>query len=487
MAAMRKQRDHLMASAQTPQPADTMKALSLFTVLALAKVATLWGRDIPLSAWTPLAYFWQDALIALAFGTFERVVKRSWINWAIYGSIVLYAAINVPLVRALSTPMTWPMARATRGTLLDSIRHHLTTENLLIIVTLLVVALLLALFARKVSGQTKLRSFGMALALALIASGPFASARVDTGGLHRNAVVALVVSAWPRVKADFAERDWRRRPFEQIEREDLTLFRGTARGRNIVMIHLESTGARYLQPYGAAQDPMPNLTRFAANAILFENAYAVYPESIKGLFSVLCSRYPAMDTEPEQYQRIATPSIAQKLANGGYRTALFHSGRFMYLGMDSIVRNRGYQVLEDAGAIGGNFNSSFGVDEPATVKRILDWIDSVPKSERFFITYLPIAGHHPYDSPEPRPFPGREEVDRYRNALHFGDAAIGKLFAGLESRGLDTNTLFVIFGDHGEAFGQHKGNYAHTFFIYDENVRVPLLIAAPGLVCSPIR
>src|SRR5262245_66249994 len=107
MAAMRKQRDHLMASAQTPQPADTMKALSLFTVLALAKVATLWGRDIPLSAWTPLAYFWQDALIALAFGTFERVVKRSWINWAIYGSIVLYAAINVQLVRALYTPMKW--------------------------------------------------------------------------------------------------------------------------------------------------------------------------------------------------------------------------------------------------------------------------------------------------------------------------------------------------------------------------------------------
>jgi phosphoglycerol transferase MdoB-like AlkP superfamily enzyme len=297
----------------------------------------------------------------------------------------------------------------------------------------------------------------------------------------------MVVSAWPRVKADFAERDWRRGPFEQFEREDLTAFRAAATDRNVVMIHLESTGARYLRPYGAAEDPMPNLTRLAENAIAFENAYAVYPESIKGLFSVLCSRYPAMDTEPEQYQHVATPSIAQILANEGYRTALFHSGRFMYLGMDSIIRNRGYQVLEDAGAISGNFNSSFGVDEPATVKRILDWIDSVPKSERFFITYLPIAGHHPYDSPEPRPFPGHEEIDRYRNALHFGDAALGNLFDGFKSRGLDTNTLFVIFGDHGEAFGQHQGNYAHTFFIHDENVRVPLLIAAPGLIGSEIR
>src|SRR4029434_6167151 len=135
-----KQRDHLLASAQTPQLGDTMNALSLFTVLVLAKIAALWGRDIPLSAWTLLAYFWQDALIALAFGTLERIVKRSWINWAIYGAIVLYAAINVPLMRVLSTPMTWPMARAARGTLLDWIKHHLTTENLVIIITLLVVA-----------------------------------------------------------------------------------------------------------------------------------------------------------------------------------------------------------------------------------------------------------------------------------------------------------------------------------------------------------
>jgi len=47
-------------------------------------------------------------------------------------------------------------------------------------------------------------------------------------------------------------------------------------------------------------------------------------------------------------------------------------------------------------------------------------------------------------------------------------------------RGLDTNTLFVIYGDHGEAFGQHQGNYGHTLFLYEENIRVPLLVALPG-------
>jgi arylsulfatase A-like enzyme len=232
---------------------------------------------------------------------------------------------------------------------------------------------------------------------------------------------------------------------------------------------------------------MPNLTRLAETSLLFENAYAVYPESIKGLFSVLCSRYPAFDTQAEDYARVRTPAIAQVLANAGYRTALFHSGRFDYLGMNEIVRRRGFEMLADAGNISGNFNSSFGVDEPATVDRMLAWIDSRPRKQPFFLHYLPIAGHHPYATPAPGPFPERDELDSYRNALHFGDAALGKFLDGLRQRGLDTNTLFVIYGDHGEAFGQHEGNFGHTLFIHEENVRVPLLVAMPGPWREPVR
>src|SRR5690606_28799196 len=42
-------------------------------------------------------------------------------------------------------------------------------------------------------------------------------------------------------------------------------------------------------------------------------------------------------------------------------------------------------------------------------------------------------------------------------------------------------TMIVVFGDHGEAFGQHDGNYGHSLFVYDENVRVPLVISVPGV------
>ena len=58
---------------------------------------------------------------------------------------------------------------------------------------------------------------------------------------------------------------------------------------------------------------------------------------------------------------------------------------------------------------------------------------------------------------------------------------------GLRARRLFEKTLLVIFGDHGEAFGQHTGNYGHTLFIYEENIRVPYLIVAPGLIRGAIR
>ena len=45
----------------------------------------------------------------------------------------------------------------------------------------------------------------------------------------------------------------------------------------------------------------------------------------------------------------------------------------------------------------------------------------------------------------------------------------------------------VIHGDHGEAFLQHEGNFAHTLFAYDENLHVPFIVVAPGLVSGGLH
>jgi lipoteichoic acid synthase len=324
-------------------------------------------------------------------------------------------------------------------------------------------------------------------AVAVAASGPFAVSHVDTRGAHRNALGALVATSFPRLAPRPGAGDWRASPFGARAGEDLTRLHGSMRGRNVMLVILESTGARHLGIYGGSPDPMPNLASLARQSILFERAYAVYPESIKGLFATLCSRYPAFDTSPELYADVPCAALPAALRSAGYRTALFHSGRFVYLGMRSVIDHRGFDVLEDAGAIGGRVDSSFGVDETSAVRRMLEWIDSLRKDERFFITYMPIAGHHPYASSGTGPFTGDGDFARYMNALHEGDAALGELLNGLRTRQIDDETMVVVFGDHGEAFGEHSGNFAHTLFIHEENVRVPYVIAAPGLIAEPIR
>ena len=455
-------------------------ALCLFGVLSSAKVAMLAGRDVEFG---PLV-FADDALIATGFAFVEWLTrKRRWIAIALYIAFVGYAAINVPLARLTSSPLTVQMFRATGSALSDSIAHHLTPLNVVLIAMLGVVATGLPFGMNR--ARSSVRRPLLVFVILLAALGCCFPPRT---GISRNAFSTLAHSAWPRVQARPLHDDWRV-PIAPPSGAtiDLEFLRGSAAGRNIVIISLESTGAQYLRPYGASNDPMPNLTRLTESSLLFENAYAVYPESIKGLFSVLCSRYPAFDTEAANYARIRTPAIAQAARCKGYRTALFHSGRFMYLGMRDIIDNRGFEVLEDAGHIGGNHESSFGVDEPSAVRRILQWVDSLGENERFCVMYLPIAGHHPYEVPGEAGGSDGSEQSRYLNALRYGDAALGQLVDGLKERGACTNTLFVIYGDHGEAFGQHDGNFGHTFFLYEENVRVPLIIAAPGLIRAPIR
>jgi Sulfatase len=457
-------------------------------VLTVAKILTLSGRELPLSAWAPFAFFWQDVLAALVFLALDASVRRPVLGWLFYGATLCYIAINVPVARVLGTPLTWNMMRAARGPLADSIAHYLTIANLggLILVAGYGLVLPLVLMRNAVKPAASM----LVVALLIVAVGVRADSRIETRGLQRNAFGALISSGVMHLRQAANDDGYREIEASRANDADESLeyLRRAAEGRNVVLIVLESTAARYLGLYGARRDPMPTLTALGSRAIVFESAYAVYPESIKGLFSTLCSRYPAFNASAEIHSRVPCTSLAHALAETGYRTALFHSGRFGYLGMSSMIAGRGFDLLEDAGAIGGRVSSSFGVDEPSTVRRMLEWVDSLKSGERFFLMYLPVAGHHPYAVPDHEgPFEGTGDFDRYLNALHYGDAALRQLIDGLRARQLDERTLFVIHGDHGEAFGQHPDNVAHSLFVYDENIRVPYVIAAPGLIRESIR
>jgi len=478
-------------------------SLSLFVTLVCAHLLMLAGKPVELSVWSVPAFLWQDAALALGFGLLTHWVRRPFIVWPLYAAIAAYAAINAVVAQVLPSPLTPAMWRAARGTLGDSIAWYANLPNLLVCLGVLAVAAL-APFALRRLRDTDARLLAAAAA-ATVAIGPFASGRIETGGWHRNAFGALLPQSLPPADTTVPAGGWRQSLFESHAGSvpgtalasgagavagtatDLSTLRAAARGRNVVMIALESTGSRFLRPYGAAEDPMPNVSALAANAVLFESAYAAYPESIKGLDAVLCSRHPALDVAAETLASADCDALSEELGKNGYQSALFHSGRFDYLGMREIVAGLGFDYLADAGTLTGRLNSSFGIDEATTVESMLSWIDRREPDRPFFLFYLPIAGHHPYVTTAAGPYPPVDERHRYLNVLHEADAAIGEFLHGIEQRGLDGNTLYVIFGDHGEAFGEHPANIGHSFFLYEENVRVPYFIAAPGLVTGPSR
>ncbi|MFL5304805.1 MAG: sulfatase [Polyangia bacterium] len=484
------------AACRTPGLAAVVLGAKLLTVAL--RIGDGAGRGL-CSLWAPLALIHQDLWLVVLFGLAEAAAAaaarrrptlapsaRAAMTFS-YALIVLWVAVNVPVARLFATPATFAFLHATGGALGDSARVFVTPAN--VAAPLAVVAVGVALALRPLRAPVRLiPGVGLALAAAVALAGAPATAHVATLGLHRNAVITLVRSTAAHYLPARSEvtdvTDAACAPAEG-DAADLRDLRGAARGRNVVWVILESTAARFLAPYGAARDATPNLTALSRDAVLFESAYAAYPESIKGLFSMLCARRPLAGREASDLGAGATPcdALPARLAAEGYRTALLHSGRFAYLGMKTVVAARGFQRLEDGATVGGAFSSSFGVDEPATVQRLLAFVDGLRPDERFFALYMPIAGHHPYHAPGagPRPFVERVPADAYANDLFVGDAAFGLLRDGLRARGLDDRTLYVVVGDHGEAFLEHEGNFAHSLFLYEENVRVPLLIAAPGL------
>lgn len=484
-------------AAPAPTP-PWLRPAALFLVLLTAKAALCLlraadGAGAALrSPLLPLGLLQEDAAVSLGLLGVEYPLSRvrgaprlrAVALYALYAALCIYAAANVPVARVFGTPLTYPILRAAGGALSDSLAVYITPGNVLSVLAVLLAAVALPPLLRR-AGRGPLFAVAGLGALALLLGGA-ARAHTDTGGLHRSAALTLLRTTISQRAAAGALPEVPPLPPEG-EARDLGALRGAARGRSVLWILLESTAAQYLRPYGAAADPMPTLSALGARGLVFESVYAAYPESIKGLYSMLCAAYPAPHTDAELYAGAALPcdSVAERLRAAGYKTGLFHSGWFPYLGMAGVVQGRGFDVLMDAGTVGGRYATSFGTDEQATVARVLAFLDGLPPGAPFFAMYLPIAGHHPYESPgpreRPRPFGEGSDLQRYQNDLRLGDQALGELLDGMRRRGLLERTLLVVSGDHGEAFYQHPGNFAHTLHLYEENLRVPLVIAGPGV------
>jgi arylsulfatase A-like enzyme len=104
--------------------------------------------------------------------------------------------------------------------------------------------------------------------------------------------------------------------------------------------------------------------------------------------------------------------------------------------------------------------------------------------EPFFLYAHTRDPHQPYDPPAAwRRFSAdaarARPVDLYDDEIRFNDHYFGELVERLEERGLYRDSMLVLTSDHGEEFGE-RGGSGHGFTLFEEVVRVPLVVKYPG-------
>jgi lipoteichoic acid synthase len=108
------------------------------------------------------------------------------------------------------------------------------------------------------------------------------------------------------------------------------------------------------------------------------------------------------------------------------------------------------------------------------------WLEENASSPTL-VTYLGVTPHDDYlpiDRYGRKKFSSRAMFDRYLNNIHYDDFWVKNIIEQYKRLGLYEDTIFVIYGDHGEAFGEH-GVYHHDSAIWEEGLRIPLIIHDP--------
>lgn len=299
---------------------------------------------------------------------------------------------------------------------------------------------------------------------------------------------------------------------------------------NIVLVTLDTTRPDHLGCYGYDRDTSPNLDSFAGNAVLYEQAYATSSWTLPShasLFTGLLPMQHGAQSVPEGPNKSlgygvrplqeSFSTLAELLAAAGYRTGAVIAGPAL---RGELGVGQGFEVYDDEfKSAGEKFN---GRRAQKVADRAIEIVESFGDGPYFlFVNFF--DPHAPYRPPPPFDeglrHPDKKDgkpvtievVKQLVGHLSAGDAAIGTDQLDSVTRGElerqlegydaeiaymdhhlgrlldavlpttdDRRPAFVaITADHGESFGEHFF-VSHGAHLYDHNVRVPLVVRAPG-------
>ncbi|HET8645748.1 MAG TPA: sulfatase, partial [Vicinamibacteria bacterium] len=265
-----------------------------------------------------------------------------------------------------------------------------------------------------------------------------------------------------------------------------------------VVFLVDTLRADHTQPYGYGRDTTPELVRFAAEGVVFEQAisHAAWTKPAVGaLFtSLLPGRHRAVQLRDQLDPGLVT--LGEMLQAKGFTTGAAISNSVIY--SEGTNFEQGFDVY--AGLHGAGDRPSKIVEAAGVVDEALRFLDQRRGLPTFLYVHT-MDPHVPYTPPAPfdgkygpvptpaRPYTDprsdyREPADRqrlidqYDGEIAYGDREFGRFLRELKARGLYQRALVVFTADHGEEFQEH-GQFTHGKSVFDELIHVPLVVKFP--------
>jgi arylsulfatase len=277
---------------------------------------------------------------------------------------------------------------------------------------------------------------------------------------------------------------------------------------SVVLITIDTLRADHLGCYGYDREVSPRIDALARESTLFEEARTTLPRTTQSVASILTGRLPKSHGARGLFTRLpdTNTTLAEILRRAGFDTAAFVSNTFL----------RPRQGFEQGFDLYDNPEDRWDANSAAAITAAaVRWLDGRSTGRPFFLWTHYLDPHWRYDPPAPwdrafdAAFTGAFTLyddleagrltkgqvifgdvldvaqDRHVVALYDGeiartDAAVGALLDRLAS--IDGPVLLVLTSDHGESLGEHGYHYAHGEYLYEEGLRVPLIVRYPGVV-----
>jgi len=348
-------------------------------------------------------------------------------------------------------------------------RLYPTFHFALLLITLCASGLFALLYESKL-GRAPL--FGLAIAIASVGWAPFAAPRLANYGNLRMIMGdhAPVLSRGLRVASFLAP------PPPEDEGVATTTNAEVQRaldwtGRDVVLISVDALRADHVGAYGYARPTTPHLDALALEGTTFEDAYCPTPHTSYSVTSMMTGKYmrPLLALGLGQ----DSETWAAQLRRYDYKTAAFYPPAVFFIDTDRFERFR-------RDGLDFEYRKEEFADPALRAAQVAEYLQHTPTDHPVFLWVHFFEPHEPYVTHAEHAF-GDTEKDAYDSEIAAADDGIGQVVAIVRARRPDA--VVIVTADHGEEFGEHGGRY-HGTTVYEEQVRVPLVIVGPGVAVN---